>query len=206
MLASGAYAIGAQQGDGGAVAATVASAGADRDVVEPAAFPGPPGARGAAIRARVAGPCRGGPPFGPDLEGLADKLGVSQAKLRAALRDVRPSGPPPRFHRSGRPGQDLAAALGVSESKLRAALESIRHDRRGDRENFPKALADALGIEESKVRDALEKLHADREAQHEKMRDEFAGKLADALGIPKSRVLDALPSMPHPPRHGPGPW
>ena len=207
VLASAAYAIGTQQGGGGAVAASPSSS--TRGQAAPPRGPfgmglrgrhgGPPGPPGAGR------PCRG--PLGPGLGALARKLGVSTSALRAALRDLRPSGPPP----DGGAEKELADALGVSQAKLRAAFDKVRAGHRprpgrGPGAGLAQALAGALGLDVSDVRAALAKVRAAEEAEHAKMRDEFATKLAGKLGIPKQRVLDALASMPHPPGHGPGPW
>src|SRR3954447_5113760 len=180
VLATGAYAIGSQEGGGGADAATAGARGGP--------YGPPPGAG-----------FRGGP-GGPGLSALAQKLGVSEEKLRAALQDVRPQGPP-RPGRFGNPLSDLAGALGVSESKLRAAFLEVQKQRQAE---FPKQLADALGVDVSKVRAALDKQRGKEDAEHKARRDQLATALAKRLGIPKSRVESALRSLPHPGPGGPG--
>jgi hypothetical protein len=83
---------------------------------------------------------RGGGP-GMDLSALAKALGVSQAKLRAAMASARPSGARPsgtpgaRPSGTPQPGQrpggggqlaaTLAKQLGLSEAKVRKALQSV---------------------------------------------------------------------------------
>src|SRR4051794_5599715 len=179
VLASGAYAVGSQEGGGGADAATAGARG----------FGPPPGAgfrRGAA--------------FGPGLSALAKRLGVSEEKLRAALQDVRPPGPPGPG-RFVNPLSGLAGALGVPESKLRDAFLKVQKQRQAA---FPKQLADALGVDESKVRAALDKQRSKEDAEHNARRDQLATALAKRLGIPKSRVESALRSLPHPGPGGPG--
>ena len=87
VLATGAYALGSQQGGGGASAAPGQARFAG-PMAGPYGGP-PPGGPGMRFRGRFrhAG-------FGPDLSALAQKLGVSQAKLRAAFMSIRPdSGP-----------------------------------------------------------------------------------------------------------------
>ena len=69
----------------------------------------------------------GGPRGGMDLSALAGQLGVSTAKLQAALEAARPAGDP----RSHAPGEDpmaaaLAEQLGLSTAKVRAALDAVR--------------------------------------------------------------------------------
>jgi hypothetical protein len=133
-LASGAYALGAQADDGAAVAA------------------GTP-------RAAFAhhGPGRPGGPFG--FQGLADRLGVSQAKLRAALEDIRGDLPKPGEVRDEF-AKDLAAELGTTEAKVKAALERVRakYEAEGKerRDAFAAELAKRLNLDVSKVKEALE--------------------------------------------------
>ena len=67
-----------------------------------------------------------------DVSALADALGVSTAKLQAALEAARPNGDP----RAHDPGEDpivtgLADQLGMSTEKVRAALEAVRPARGG---------------------------------------------------------------------------
>ena len=64
-----------------------------------------------------------GGPSASSLKGLASDLGVSTAKLRQAMQNARPSGPPGQGG-----GQDmavsLAKALGLSKAKVTAALKA----------------------------------------------------------------------------------
>ena len=95
-------------------------------------------------------------PRRPSLATLARRLGVTQAELRAALREAGP----PRHGRGnhgpgGRHGDlaaDLARALGVEAAKVEDALEAF-HD--AERDAFAQTLADELGIDVDRVRDAL---------------------------------------------------
>jgi Spy/CpxP family protein refolding chaperone len=109
VLASGAYALGTQTGDGTALAGgkpTPAKAGA------------PPG------------PGRHGGPR--DLSGIAAKLGVTEAKLRAAMEKIRPD--LEKQHEAERDAliAKLAAKLGVSEAKVKDVIGSEpHHGRRG---------------------------------------------------------------------------
>ena len=207
MLASGAYAIGSQQGDGGAIAASAERAGGDRVTFGPEVRPAPappPGARDRfVVRAPAAFPLRR----------TARTLGVTTAELRAALRDVRPERPP---FRDGGPSGGLADKLGVSEEQLREAFEEL-HDGHPERGSHEAELADALGVSEDELRDAFEQLRrggrpardpakalADAlgierstvaeamETLREQKEAEFAGELADALGIEQSAVRQAL--------------
>lgn len=131
-LASGAYALGSQT-DGSAVAA------GDRP---PGYFHGGPG-----------------PGQGFGLDGLADRLGVDEDKLRDALEDVRGNLPDPHeLHDDF--AEELADELGTTEAKVQAALERIRkrHEQAFEdrRDAFAEALAKRLNLDADKVKDALE--------------------------------------------------
>ncbi|GAB3448574.1 hypothetical protein GCM10027517_33770 [Phycicoccus ginsengisoli] len=87
----------------------------------------------------------GRPGMGMDTAALAKALGVSEAKLSAALRSAReatrPSTPPAqgtrpsdadRAAREKAMAAALAKALGVSEAKVQAALGSVRAQREAE--------------------------------------------------------------------------
>jgi biotin operon repressor len=59
---------------------------------------------------------------GPDLGALAEKLGVSEAKLKHAMEAARPQ---PGQAPDGDPFSALAEKLGVSETKVRSAMEPL---------------------------------------------------------------------------------
>jgi hypothetical protein len=101
--ASGAYAVGSQQGGGGATAAP------GRWAYGPPPPGAPPGGWG-----------HRPPPgaFHPGLAPLAKKLGVPEAKLRAALEKLH------RQQEAAFPGE-LAGALGIPRSRVEAALKSL---------------------------------------------------------------------------------
>jgi hypothetical protein len=135
-LASGAYALGSQAGDGSATAA-----GNNDDRERPA----------------LVHSFRGGPPgvaFG--LDNLADRLGVEESDLREALRDVRPDDPPKP---PGDFAEILADELGVEQSEVEAALERVRErteeamDKR--RDELAERLADRLNLDPDKVKEEL---------------------------------------------------
>ena len=138
-LASGAYALGSQAGDGSATAA-----GSSKDDERPA----------------LVHSFRGGPPgvaFG--LDNLADKLGVDESDLREALEDVRPDEPrPPKA--PGDFAKILADELGIEQSKVEAALERVRERAEQEmeqrRDEFAERLADRLNLDPDKVKDALD--------------------------------------------------
>lgn len=90
---------------------------------------------------------RGGP-GGMDAAALATKLGLTEAKVSAALEKVRAAEKPPTPPTDGAKPSDadrtarekahvtaLAKALGVSEAKVQAALDAIRSDREANRKS-----------------------------------------------------------------------
>ncbi len=99
-----------------------------------------------------------GPGHGPGLAAAAKKLGVSTAKLRAALKTVMEQ---QRSAHEKAEAAALAKALGLPESKVAAALAKVRPDkgerkeRRLDRSGFVKQLAAALNKKPAAVRKAL---------------------------------------------------
>ena len=107
VIASGAYALGTQTGDGTALAGgtlTTSNAGA------------PP--------ARAGGP--------RDLSGIAAQLGVTEAKLRAAFEKLRDEFEKQRDARKDAFAAELAGKLGISEAKVKEVMDSVgHHGRRG---------------------------------------------------------------------------
>ena len=211
LLASAAYGIGSQTGGGGASAADDDSASLG------------PGARMDHVELRG----RGGP-F--DRSGLAQKLGVDEDKLTAALEELRderkPRGDRRRF------SADLAKALGVSQERVRDALRNLRsnmrQEHRAARREFLAALAKELGVEEGKVREVLRdarragpgawpsqaemakrlgvseaKLRAAFEkvgpkragSRRDRMKDGLAADLAKELGLEENDVQAALAKL-----------
>jgi transcriptional regulator with XRE-family HTH domain len=171
VLASAAYGLGSQAGDGGAIAresaasATPAASTTDRD----------------------RGP-RGG--FG--LERLAERLGVSTTALRDALSEIRRSAPS-RDERRARLVAALAAALNLSADRVSAALEQAFPDRDAHRDAFAAELARELGVDAAKLRAALDKLKDERrDGRRGDRRDRLADALATELGVDADRVRDAL--------------
>ena len=148
---------------------------------------------------------RGRGPHGPpgmhhrqDLAALARELGVSRAKLRAALNAVGAGDRPDK----GSLAADLAEALGVEAAAVEEILEANRPDGPGGpgapggpggRGDLVEALASGLDIDEAKVEDALENLHEQRH-------DAFAAALAEELGLDAADVEEALDAFrPGPP-------
>jgi Clp amino terminal domain, pathogenicity island component len=185
-IASAAYGLGTQAGDGNAIAENSQN-----------------GERGARIALERGGAC--------GFSGLADELGVDEAKLEQALRDFRSS------HDDGmRDGfaADLAAALGVSEDKVSSALDKLHRkredrfdDRMGPRDLPPppggarfhfgaplRDLAKELGVTRSELRKALGEVGQKAGDRFEQNRKELARFLADRFDLDVDKVLDALPA------------
>ena len=214
-LASGAYALGSQVGDGSAEAAR-------GDQVRLGHGFGPPGRPGfddlagrlgvdeadlrealediaAERKAQVA-------------QRLADALNIDRAKVEQAFENLRPPERParPRLRRPAALAAALAKELGLSTAKVRAALEQ----RRG-----PGELADALGVSEERLHEAFHAVigkprlprhrpglaslaeelgvtQAQLDAAFEKLHDEFAQELADRLNLDVAEVQEALEATP----------
>jgi Clp amino terminal domain, pathogenicity island component len=141
---------------------------------------------------------------------LADALGVDRAKVEEAFEDRRPERPArPRFRRPAAIASALAKELGLSTAKVREALEQ----RRG-----PGELADALGVSEERLHEAFRAVigkprlphrpgfenlaeelgvtQAQLEAAFEELRDQFAEELADRLNLDVAKVKEALEATP----------
>jgi biotin operon repressor len=197
ILASGAYALGSQAGDGSALAGTTPSSSTTNQA-------GPYGP----------GPGRRGDP-GRDLTDLAGRLGVSEAKLRTALDDLRPDRNAKDDHHAAL-AKALGDALGLSAAKVTAALEKLHgpdkqhgSDRRGDpRDGFEAALATKLGVDPAKVRSAFDALRPPAGRRQGGPPDLAA--LAQKIGVSeaklRSAIADLRPGGPGGPRPGgPGP-
>jgi ClpA/ClpB-like protein len=175
-LASGGLAIGSQLGNGAADARSKTNSSA------------PAQARDAHFGRR------GGP---GDFSSLADRLGVSEAKLRAALDDLRPSGDPMDGLAAA-----LAKSLNLDEAKVQAELDKLRaaHEKREDAEHakFEAALAKELGIDAAKVHAAFDKLKPepgrDRGGPRGDRRDLLAD-LAKELGVSQDKLRAALDAV-----------
>jgi len=162
-LASGAYALGSQAGDGDAVAAKTQSQTAPPYGPPGRGFGHPPGAR-------------------PDLSALANRLGVKEADLRAALEDLRPDRP----DRRDQLAQGLADALGIDVAKVNQAFDKLKAKRDDRKDDFAAALAEKLGLSTAKVQSALD-------AQRDHRGD--PGALADALGVSPQKLRDAFAAL-----------
>jgi len=172
-LASGAYALGSQAGDGSAAAAKTATT---------TGYGPPPGGG--------PGAWHGGGP-GERLTGLADRLGVSEAALRKALSDLG-------NEKRDDIAQKLADALGIDVAKVQSAFDKLRPKRearpRERHDEFAQTLAKQLNLPVAKVRAALEQ-------QRDHRGDPAA--LADALGVSTAKLRQALATVFKDHRPGP---
>ncbi len=187
VLSSGAYALGSQAGNGGALAsgsnASASGSGSASNVSD--RHGGRPGFRG--------GP---GPGFGD----LATKLGVSETALRTALEAVRDSKTPDQ--RRAELTQTLATALGKPADQVTSALNSVlpdKPDRDKVRGDFAADLAKALGVDVAKVQAGLDKARQDFQGQGRQGRrdnlDTVVNDIASATGVDAAKVRSALQDL-----------
>ena len=188
VLASGAYALGTQTSDGTALAGGT-----------PTSQTGAPG------------PGHPGGPGPRDLSDIAAKLGVTEAKLRAALEDLRPDRGGKGELRKDALAKALATELGLDEAKVTAAIEKfrgdrkvVRRERRGDRiQRFDDALAGKLGVDKAKVRAAFDAL---RPGKNRRAGKPALADLAKQIGVSEDKLRAALADLrPGPRPGGPGP-
>jgi hypothetical protein len=144
-----------------------------------------------------------GGPTAAQIKTLADKLGVTTAKLKAAMAATRPAKPAGERPGRGGPGDmaaALATALGVETSAVQEILEANR-PAKGDRPApgtkpdhtaLIAALAKGLSLETATVEAALAKVDATKEAEHEARHQEMAAALAKELGLETADVAAAL--------------
>ncbi len=187
VLSSGAYALGSQAGNGGALAsgsnASASGSGSASNVSD--RHGGRPGFRG--------GP---GPGFGD----LATKLGVSETALRTALEAVRDSKTPDQ--RRAELTQALATAIGKPADQVTSALNSVlpdKPDRDKVRGDFAADLAKALGVDVAKVQAGLDKARQDFQGQGRQGRrdnlDTVVNDIASATGVDAAKVRSALQDL-----------
>jgi energy-converting hydrogenase A subunit M len=194
VLSSGAYALGSQSGDGGALASGSTGASGTSAAGTPAT-----------VRERRVGFGFGrGGPGGPGphgdfgLDRLASRLGVSTTALRDALEATLRSKTPEQ--RRAQLAQELATALGKPAGQVQSALDSALPKPDTVKADLAAALAKELGVDTAKVQAALDKVRDDLRARggpggrrdRGDRRDAAVSALASELGIDAAKVRDAL--------------
>jgi transcriptional regulator with XRE-family HTH domain len=194
VLSSGAYALGSQSGDGGAVASgtkasSAASGTSNVSVSNGSATNGPGrGPRGARAFGRGFG-----------LDDLADRLGVSEPALRDALRAIRDARTPEQ--RRTELVQALATALGKPAADVQRAVDAVLPDRGDRRADLSAAIARELGVDAAKVQAALDTLRRQRgdrdrdrsgPGRRGDRRDALVDAIASSTGADAARVRAAL--------------
>jgi hypothetical protein len=135
---------------------------------------------------------------------LADELGIEASKVSDALEELRDERPQTPFGFAAA----LAGELGIEASKVEDALRALRPDRafhpHFGREPL-RGLANALDVTRAELRKALRELRADVESRIDQNRSELVEFLADRFGLSEEEVEDALPEFPKPPEPFKGP-
>jgi hypothetical protein len=195
VLSSGAYALGSQTGNGGALASgsNASASGSSSSGSGSAGVTNVSDNRGPGR----AGFRRGG--FG--LDNLASKLGVSETALENALKAIRDAKTPEQ--RRAELTQAFATALGKTPDQVTAALNSVlpnRPDRDKVRGQFAADLAKALGVDVAKVRAGLDKARQDFRGQQGRRDrrgniDTVVNDIASATGVDAAKVRSALQSL-----------
>ena len=97
---------------------------------------------------------------------LAKALGVTEAKLEQAFRNLRDDFRQGHDERKDDRAADLAKALGISQDKVEAAFDKLRQSHEAEHEKRRDALAASLAkslkLDEAKVKAALEDLAPER--------------------------------------------
>lgn len=199
VLSSGAYALGTQTGDGGAIASS-GSASANTSGNSAAGATNIAATGTTTHRGFRGGPGRAG------FADLAQQLGVSTTALENALKAIRDE---KTFdQRRTEITNALAAALGKPAADVTKALDSVLPDRPRDRQRggFAAALAKALGVDQAKVQAGLDKARQDLGKGRDKdngnrrfdrgaFEDTIVDDIASATGVDAAKVRSALPDL-----------
>jgi hypothetical protein len=184
-LASAAYGIGTQTGDGTAEAARDGTAEAARDGRVPA-----------------------GPHLFMRFDGLADELGVDADELEDAMRDFHEQ---EEGELRDAFASALAEALGKPVDDVKAALDEVgpgEGRRPGCAPHVSlRRLAAELDVTRGELRKALRETRAGVDSPFEERHEDLVTFLADRLGVSREKVEEALPEPPEPgdrPRFAPG--
>ena len=194
-LASAAYGIGSQAGDGSASAGSGSSGNA---TAERGFDHGPPPGFDALADAlgvdadeleqamRDFHAQQGSDARNAFASSLAKALGISADKVNEAFSQIEDS------HKT-RFAAKLASELGLETGQVKAALEKLASDRPGDPGEFAEALAAELGVEVERVEDAFDALRPDPGTRrHERHGAAPLRQLASALDVTRAELRTAL--------------
>jgi ClpA/ClpB-like protein len=212
VLTSGAYALGTQAGDGGALASgsRVAAAGSPAAANTAVGAVAVSNSNGTTTRTFGRHGGQGGRGFGFGLDNIAQRLGVSTTALQNALKAIRDEKTPAQRRTDFI--NALAAALGKPADQVTSAVNSVLPDRGagrpGDRRgDFAAALAKALGVDEAKVQAGLDSLrqqfrngnrdrdHSGRRGGRRAFGDDLVNAIAKSTGVDAAKVRSALQSL-----------
>lgn len=194
-LASAAYGIGSQAGDGSASAGSGSSGNATAE--RGFEHGPPPGFDALADALGVDGDeleqamrdfheQQGSDARNAFASSLANALGISADKVNGAFAQIEDS------HKT-RFAAKLASELGLETAQVKAALEKLASDRPGDPGDFAEALAAELGVEVAKLEDALDALRPDPGARHHGRHGAAPlRQLASALDVSRAELRKAL--------------
>lgn len=115
---------------------------------------------------------------------LADALGKSTDEVRSAVEQLAED-------KQDRFARQLAGELGIDADKVRSALDDLRGDRPVKPFGFAAALAGKLGLDAGEVEDALRALKP-RLPLHKRHGREPLRQLADALDATRAELRKAL--------------
>jgi transcriptional regulator with XRE-family HTH domain len=119
-------------------------------------------------------------------QSLADALGVSVDKVNQAFAQIEDA------HKS-RFAARLADALGLDTADVKAALDKLAQDKPDGPGAFEEALADELGVSADKVREALWSLRPEpRARRHDRHHAAPLRQLASALDVTRAELRKGL--------------
>jgi hypothetical protein len=118
------------------------------------------------------------------VESLADALGKPADEVRAALDGLAEQ-------KQDRFARQLATELGIDADEVKAALDELRADRPAKPFGFTAALAAKLGVDAAEVEDALRALRP-KQPLHRHHGREPLRELAQALDVTRAELRKAL--------------
>jgi hypothetical protein len=160
--------------------------------------------RATAVQADQGRGGRGGPGGrhggrGMDTATLAKALGVTEARLTAALQAVRPAKDAARGDRHADEIAAIARSLGESDAAVKAVFDAV-HDQggrgpRGDDAALVAALVKQFSVTQAKAQAAVDAAEAAHRAGHEDRHAAMAAALAKELGLGTAKVQAALDAV-----------